>query len=231
MNDLYKRAELPSEFSLEACPVCGAEAELWSFSKNFKDGPIQKVVMCSQKDAIGPRDNDLHDSCPMIMPEDDFYKGRIVDAVKFWNEYAVALRRLRASRKSPFTLYPHQQKILDTLREGPKTLGLNLEVSRPLHSSHIRDELLTAKDKSFAFTDLILCFLVQVHGKSLTSEFIAKIQKDLDELMTSLEGRGCSVYDDTQASELRTDRTLSRVEVVRTEVSTLGFRPVFKEES
>lgn len=122
MKEMYKLAQLPDNLTLEDCPVCGAVAELWSYSKDFQGGPIYKVVMCSHNEAIGPRDNDIYESCPLIMPPDDFCHGRIVEAVKFWNDYALALTGLRRERavkkETPFGLYPHQQAAIDKLREG-----------------------------------------------------------------------------------------------------------------
>ena len=46
-KELYKKAELPAGAHVEPCPVCGADAELWQYSKDFKNGPIDKVVMCA----------------------------------------------------------------------------------------------------------------------------------------------------------------------------------------
>ena len=44
-KELYKKAELPAGAHVEPCPVCGADAELWQYSKDFKNGPIDKVVL------------------------------------------------------------------------------------------------------------------------------------------------------------------------------------------
>ena len=46
-RELYKRGELPDGANVEPCPVCGADAELWQHSEDFKNGPIDKVLMLS----------------------------------------------------------------------------------------------------------------------------------------------------------------------------------------
>jgi hypothetical protein len=78
--------------------VCGADAELWQYSKDFKDGPIEKVVMCSNGERFGPQDGAVNEGCLLYMPPQDFYRGRIVEAVKFWNEYANVLNAQRRGR-------------------------------------------------------------------------------------------------------------------------------------
>ena len=51
-KELYKKAELPAGAHVEPCPVCGADAELWQYSKDFKNGPIDKVVMCANGESL-----------------------------------------------------------------------------------------------------------------------------------------------------------------------------------
>lgn len=97
-TELYKKGEFPSGASVEPCPVCGADAELWHHSTDFKNGPINKVVMCSNGESFGPQGSVADEGCLLFMPPRDFYCGRIVEAVKFWNEYAKALTAQRRGR-------------------------------------------------------------------------------------------------------------------------------------
>lgn len=102
LNEEYKRVTTPDDTRLEPCPVCGADAELWSHSLDFKNGPIHKVVMCSNGEKFGPQIADggcLHGGCLLFMPSNDFYRNRIVDAVKYWNDYAKALDALRRKNR------------------------------------------------------------------------------------------------------------------------------------
>ena len=97
-KELYKKAELPAGMDAEPCPVCGADAELWQYSTDFKNGPIDKLVMCSNGDRFGPQDGAMNEGCLLYMPPQDFYRGRIAEAVKFWNQYARALNAQRRER-------------------------------------------------------------------------------------------------------------------------------------
>ena len=98
IKELYKKAELPAGAHVEPCPVCGADAELWQYSKDFKNGPIDKVVMCANGERFGPQDGAVNEGCLLYMPPQDFYRGRVVEAVKFWNQYAKALNAQRRGR-------------------------------------------------------------------------------------------------------------------------------------
>lgn len=97
-KELYKKAEIPEGFEAEPCPVCGAAAELWQYSTDFKNGPIDKVMMCSNGEKFGPQDGATNEGCLLYMPPQDFYRGRIAEAVKFWNQYARALNAQRRER-------------------------------------------------------------------------------------------------------------------------------------
>ena len=60
MHDPYK--PLACAEHLDPCPICGAAAQLWQFSKTETD-PVQRLVCCTHGDAIGPhrtRDAKLH---------------------------------------------------------------------------------------------------------------------------------------------------------------------------
>jgi len=97
-KELYKPADLPAGTHVEPCPVCGAEPQLWQHSTDFKSGPIEKVLMCSNGEKFGPQDGLTNEGCLLYMPPQDFYRGRIVEAVKYWNEYAKALNAQRRQR-------------------------------------------------------------------------------------------------------------------------------------
>ena len=100
-KELYKTAELPSGTHVEPCPVCGAKAHLWQYSTDFKNGPIDKVMMCSNGDRFGPQDGMTNEGCLLYMPPQDFYRGRIIEAIKYWNAYALALIAQRDKRRRP----------------------------------------------------------------------------------------------------------------------------------
>ena len=97
-RELYKKVDIPSGMDVEPCPVCGSDAELWQYSNDFKNGPIDKLVMCSNGDRFGPQDGAINEGCLLYMPPQDFYRGRIADAVKFWNQYAIELKAQRRKR-------------------------------------------------------------------------------------------------------------------------------------
>lgn len=105
-KELYKKTAIPAGTALEACPVCGAAAELWQFSEKT-DEPTTKVVMCSNGDALGPQIKDgsaVFVGCLLYMPPEAFYRARAIDAVKYWNDYARALTALREANHHDATL-------------------------------------------------------------------------------------------------------------------------------
>lgn len=104
--DCYKKIELTAAYRLQNCPVCQSKAELWQFSESA-DAPISKVVMCSHGDAFGPQDGITNEGCLLYMPPEAFYQGRIPDAVRYWNDYAKALRKLRLSNTPQAVVRPH----------------------------------------------------------------------------------------------------------------------------
>ena len=99
-HDDYKPLVTPAGVTLRACPVCGAAPEIWQYSMS-DDAPTSKAVMCSNGERIGPQDGVANDGCVLYMPPENFYRSRIVEAVKYWNEYAVALLQIRANRGVP----------------------------------------------------------------------------------------------------------------------------------
>ncbi|MBK8746124.1 hypothetical protein [Propionivibrio sp.] len=54
--------------------------------------------MCTNGERFGPQDGAVNEGCLLYMPPQDFYRGRIVEAVKFWNEYAKMLNTQRRGR-------------------------------------------------------------------------------------------------------------------------------------
>ena len=40
----------------------------------------------------------MNEGCLLYMPPQDFYRGRIAEAVKFWNQYALSLNAQRRER-------------------------------------------------------------------------------------------------------------------------------------
>lgn len=99
LGEDYKRLKkLPAGAQLDPCPVCGAPADLWEYSKDFKAGPITRAVMCTNGAAFGPQDDEVHAGCPLYLPPRDFYQATTREAIKYWNQYAVALVAQRLQR-------------------------------------------------------------------------------------------------------------------------------------
>jgi hypothetical protein len=108
MHDDYKRLEIPPGVTLRPCPVCGADAELWQFSKS-ETAATNKLGMCSNGDAIGPQDGLVNEGCLLFMPPEGFYQATIREGVRFWNEYADALEKVQRANR---------WKRVQVLREG-----------------------------------------------------------------------------------------------------------------
>lgn len=97
-HDDYKRLDLQPGTNLYPCPVCAADAELWQYSES-ETVATKKVIMCSRGEAFGPQRGMVSEGCLLYLPPREFYKRTIRDAVKFWNDYAVALGKIqRAAR-------------------------------------------------------------------------------------------------------------------------------------
>jgi hypothetical protein len=103
MHDDYKQLDLSQLVSapgnghgptLEACPICGSEGQLWQYSES-ETAPRKLLVMCSHGDRIGPQDGLTNEGCPFYMPPDAHYRETIRDAVRYWNELAKAINSLR----------------------------------------------------------------------------------------------------------------------------------------
>lgn len=96
-HDMYRRMTPPPRETVLPCPVCESEAAVWEFSESPTDR-VQRVVMCENGERFGPQDGLSNDGCLLYMPPDQFYHGRGVDAVRYWNEYAKALISQRRKR-------------------------------------------------------------------------------------------------------------------------------------
>lgn len=92
LHDDFKQLECTEH--LEPCPCCGSPAELWQYSVS-PTAPTTKLGMCSNGDRIGPQDGIAYEGCPLFMPNDNFFRDTIRDAVRYWNEFAIALRTIR----------------------------------------------------------------------------------------------------------------------------------------
>jgi hypothetical protein len=104
MHDDYKQLDLSQIASvppnggptLEPCPVCGSEAQLWQYSES-DTAPRKLLGMCSHGEPIGPQDGLTNEGCLLYMPPNQFYRETIRDAVRYWNEFAKALTAMRAA--------------------------------------------------------------------------------------------------------------------------------------
>jgi len=76
--------------------------------------------MCSNGEKFGPQDGLTNEGCLLYMPPQDFYRGRIVEAVKYWNEYAKALNAQRRQRN---------WQRARVLRETPSNAGAHREAA------------------------------------------------------------------------------------------------------
>lgn len=107
-HDQFTKLERPAGH-IEHCPCCGSDVELWQFQR-AEGGPATKAICCANGEAFGPQTGMDMGGCPLYMPNDDHYKATIREAVKYWNDYAVALQgiqrawrrhRAKALRKNP----------------------------------------------------------------------------------------------------------------------------------
>lgn len=96
-RDIYKLWEpQPPQADVHHCPVCGSTAQVWQYAEKEGD-PVVRVVMCTNGDRIGPQDGLANEGCLLFMPPDQFYRSTTKDALRYWNEFAVALEALRES--------------------------------------------------------------------------------------------------------------------------------------
>lgn len=93
-GEMYFKLETLEAISV--CPICGSVAELWKYAPD-PDKPASKAVMCTNSEAFGPQvDTEVvNTGCPFYMPPDQFYQPTAKEAIKYWNEYALALVGLR----------------------------------------------------------------------------------------------------------------------------------------
>lgn len=80
--------------TIEPCPICNSQAQLWRFSEDM-DSPVSHVVMCSHDGPIGQRGGLVFDGCLLVMPPDDFYQPRQIQAINYWNDYAIAVKAIK----------------------------------------------------------------------------------------------------------------------------------------
>lgn len=92
----YRKIETPEGVALEPCPLCDGPAVLWRHSETA-ESPTTVAVMCEHGDPIGPQSN-LFSGCLLFMPNDDFFRATMREAVAYWNDFANALIALRLGR-------------------------------------------------------------------------------------------------------------------------------------
>lgn len=97
MHDSHTKVETPVGTTIVLCPVCSSIAELYRYSE-APDAPTTTAVMCSNGDRFGPQDGLTNEGCLLYLPPDQFYRGTIREAVKYWNQYACVLEIQRRSR-------------------------------------------------------------------------------------------------------------------------------------
>lgn len=122
MKELYKKAT--SFEPVQSCPVCGGDAQVYTYIGDSKNGSVQKLVACTTGGSFGPQDEDtIHPGCLLFMPPIDFYHATIREAVKYWNEYARHLSAIRRKRYWD----RHKATTIRSLREATslKTLDTN----------------------------------------------------------------------------------------------------------
>lgn len=94
MKELYQK--VTSFEPVWPCPVCSADAQVYTYRDDSVNGPVQKLVTCTAGGMFGPQDADtIHPGCLLFMPPIDFYHATIREAVKFWNDYARSLGVIR----------------------------------------------------------------------------------------------------------------------------------------
>lgn len=101
MRDNFKQLDLPST-PLEICPCCGSAAELWQYAED-EHAPTTKLVCCSNGDPIGPQEMGVGSGCVLYMPPNSHYCATQREAVKFWNEFAIAMCAMQ--RKNRWALH------------------------------------------------------------------------------------------------------------------------------
>lgn len=95
-HEIYKPIEAPAE--IEPCACCGGTGELYQFSET-ETSPVNRVVMCTTSETIGPRDALTSEGCLLYMPPDDFYRATGREAVKYWNEFQKALGVMQRTKR------------------------------------------------------------------------------------------------------------------------------------
>lgn len=100
--DNYKLWEpQPDPATIKPCPICGTSGEVWQYADK-PDSQLLRVVMCKNGESFGPQIKDGHvilGGCLLYMPPNDFYRATTKEAVKYWNDYAEALLKMRKSNQ------------------------------------------------------------------------------------------------------------------------------------
>ena len=101
MKEDFDQQDIPTGVTLEPCPLCASDAQIWKRTTVTRSGDTQihPFVCCSHGEPIGPQFNDITSGCPMFMPPEDFYRMRIADAVKQWNSFAKAATALQRKNR------------------------------------------------------------------------------------------------------------------------------------
>lgn len=94
----FNAVPVPDGSTLEPCPLCASDAAIWRRSSG-PDSKTHVAVCCSRTEPIGPQEGALIEGCPMYFPGEEFYRNRIADAVKFWNEFAIAAAVLQRNNR------------------------------------------------------------------------------------------------------------------------------------
>lgn len=95
--EFHARIDVPAGTHVERCPICGDVGELYRCSDG-PDLPTETAVMCANGECFGPQDGLVSEGCLLYLPHDSFYRPTARDAIKYWNEYAVALNAQRRQR-------------------------------------------------------------------------------------------------------------------------------------
>lgn len=79
---------------MSECPCCGSKEELWQFIDEDCQSAY-RLVACPNSKPIGPQSGLATVGCLLYLPPQDFYRPTVREAVKYWNEFATALKAQR----------------------------------------------------------------------------------------------------------------------------------------
>lgn len=95
--EFHAKIDFPAGAQVELCPVCGDAGELYRCSDG-PDLPTETAVMCTNGERFGPQDGLVSEGCLLYLPQDSFYRPTARDAIRYWNDYAIALSAQRRQR-------------------------------------------------------------------------------------------------------------------------------------